>query len=61
MTERTGVSLMPMISELVINAPNQCVKLMTSGPEMPGKKYLLPPEIPTTSWGKTGPQTMSQS
>src|SRR5690625_7983093 len=28
---------------------------MTSCTEQPGKKYLLPPEKPTTSWGKTGP------
>ena len=26
---------------------------------MPGKKYLLPPEKPATSCGKTGPRTRS--
>ena len=55
-TARTGVYPEPMISKLVMSAPSQCVKLMTSAPAMPGKKYLLPPEKPTTSCGKTGPQ-----
>ena len=36
----------PMISALVINAPSQCEKSMTSWPATPGKKYLLPPENP---------------
>ena len=30
---------------------------MTSWLEIPGKKYLLPPEKPTTSCGNTGPTT----
>ena len=47
----------PMISALVISAPSQCETLMTSWLEMPGKKYLLPPEKPTTSCGNTGPTT----
>ena len=28
---------------------------MSSWPDRPGKRYLLPPENPTTSWGSTGP------
>ena len=28
---------------------------MSSRPDTPGKRYLLPPEKPTTSWGNTGP------
>ena len=32
------------------------VKSMISGPAMPGKRYLFPPEKPTTSCGKTGHQ-----
>ena len=56
-TWRTGVSLVPIISYEVISAPSQWVKLMMSAPAMPGKKYLLPPEKPTTSCGNTGPQT----
>ena len=35
-----------------MTAPSQWEKLMTSVPPMPGKKYLLPPEKPTTSCGK---------
>jgi hypothetical protein len=55
---RTGVvPRVPMISALVISAPSQCDRLMTSWLETPGKKYLLPPENPTTSWGNTGPTT----
>ena len=38
-----------------MSAPSQWVKLITSGPLTPGKKYLLPPEKPATSCGKTGP------
>ena len=45
----------PMISALVISAPSQCERSMSSRPETPGKRYLLPPEKPTTSCGKTGP------
>ena len=45
----------PMISALVISAPSQCETSMTSWPDTPGKKYLLPPEKPTTSCGNTGP------
>ena len=57
-TARTGVYPEPMIRLLVIKAPDQWVKLIISAPAMPGKKYLFPPEKPTTSWGKTGPQMM---
>src|SRR5664279_1076470 len=59
---RTGViPRVPMMSALVINAPSQCEKSMTSGPATPGKKYLLPPENPTTSCGNTGPTTSDTS
>src|SRR5829696_7218345 len=52
---RTGVTpRVPIICALVINAPTQCERLINSGPDTPGKKYLLPPENPTTSW-KDGP------
>ena len=48
---RTGVvPRVPMISALVIKAPSQCDKSMNSRPDTPGKRYLLPPEKPTTSW-----------
>ena len=36
----------PMISALVISAPSQCERSMSSWPETPGKRYLLPPEKP---------------
>src|SRR2546425_1703917 len=39
-TRRTGVSLTPMVRMLVTSAPNQCVKLIMSGPAIPGKRYL---------------------
>ena len=59
---RTGVMpRVPMMSALVISAPSQCEKSMTSGPATPGKKYLLPPEKPTTSCGNTGPTTSDTS
>ena len=59
---RTGVTpRVPIISALVIKAPTQCDRLINSGPETPGKKYLLPPEKPTTSCGKTGPTTIATS
>ena len=59
MTRRTGVYLLPITFQLVITAPSQWEKLITSGPATPGKKYLLPPEKPTTSCGKVGPQMMT--
>ena len=53
---RTGVMpRVPMICALVISAPSQCERSISSRPETPGKRYLLPPENPTTSCGKTGP------
>ena len=55
MTFLTAVHLCPMIFGLVMMAASQWKKLRTSGPLTPGKRYLLPPEKPTTSWGKTGP------
>ncbi len=56
MSWRTGVMpRVPMIRLAVISAPTQWEMSMTSCTEQPGKKYLLPPEKPTTSWGKTGP------
>src|SRR5215831_6602980 len=33
----------------------------TSGPLTPGNRYLLPPENPTTSWGKTGPSSPNRN
>ena len=54
-TLRTGVHLWPMIFGVVITAPSQWKKFSTCGPATPGKRYLLPPEKPTTSCGKTGP------
>ena len=55
MSARTGViPRVPMISALVISAPSQCDRSMSSRPETPGKRYLLPPEKPTTSCGNTG-------
>ena len=59
MTARTGVYPDPMISRLVSRAPSQCVKSMMSCPAIPGQKYLVPPENPTTSCGNTGPQITS--
>ena len=44
-----------MISTLLMSAPSQCETLMTSFTATPGKRYLLPPEKPTTSCGTTGP------
>src|SRR5688572_12110427 len=48
---RTGVTpRVPIISALVIKAPTQCERLINSGPETPGKKYLLPPEADDLVW-----------
>lgn len=59
---RTGVMpRVPIISALVIRAPTQCETSIISWPDTPGKKYLLPPEKPTTSCGKTGPMTIATS
>ena len=59
---RTGVMpRVPMMSALVISAPSQCERSMISWPATPGKKYLLPPEKPTTSCGNTGPTTSATS
>src|SRR5690625_5406677 len=58
---RTGVMpRVPMMRLAVISAPTQWEMSMTSCTEQPGKKYLLPPEKPTTSWGKTGPTMRSE-
>ena len=47
MSARTGViPRVPMIFALVISAPSQCDRSMSSRPETPGKRYLLPPEKP---------------
>ena len=54
-------AVVPMISADVIRAPSQCEMSMMSWPATPGKKYLLPPEIPTTSCGSTGPTTRAMS
>ena len=62
MSARTGViPRVPMISALVISAPSQCERSISSGPETPGNRYLLPPEKPTTSCGKTGPTMIVRS
>ena len=58
---RTGVMPVPMISLLVMSAPTQWVMSMNSWEATPGMKYLVPPEMPTTSWGKTGPTTIATS
>src|SRR3954454_6168813 len=59
---RTGViPVVPMISAEVISAPSQCDTSMIFGPATPGKKYLLPPDMPTTSCGSTGPTTSAMS
>jgi hypothetical protein len=59
---RTGVTaVVPMISAEVISAPIQRETSMISWPATPGKKYLLPPEMPTTSCGRTGPTTSAMS
>src|ERR1051326_17335 len=57
-TLRTGVHLLPIIIGLVTTAPSQWKKFSIAGPPTPGKRYLLPPEKPTTSCGKTGPTMM---
>ncbi len=44
-----------------MSAPSQCVKWMISDAAMPGKRYFVPPEKPTTSCGKTGPQMSTWS
>ena len=51
----------PMMARLVINAPSQCVTSISSCPDSPGNRYLLPPENPTTSWGSTGPMMIVTS
>ena len=59
---RTGVTpRLPIMAALVIKAPTQWDRSISSGPETPGKKYLLPPEKPTTSCGNTGPTTIATS
>ena len=59
---RTGVTpRVPIIFALVIKAPTQCDRSISSWPDTPGKKYLLPPENPTTSCGNTGPTTIATS
>jgi hypothetical protein len=45
----------------VISAPSQCETSMIFLPPTPGKKYLLPPDMPTTSCGSTGPTTSATS
>ena len=60
-TRRTGVSFRPMMRAQVMTAPSQWKKWSSSPPETPGKRYLAPPENPTTSWGKTGPSTSTRS
>ena len=50
-----------MISAEVMSAPSQCDTSMIRWPPTPGKKYLLPPDIPTTSCGRTGPTTSAMS
>ena len=59
---RTGVTAgVPMMCELVMSAPTQWVREMKPSWATPGMKYLLPPDMPTTSWGRTGPMTIFTS
>ena len=58
---RTGVFFRPTMTGFVMSAPSQWNMLMISAPEMPGKRYLFPPENPTTSCGKVGPTIRSAS
>ena len=60
-TARTGVYLVPMIDGLVMSAPSQWNMSMISCPPIPGNRYLLPPEKPTTSCGKVGPTISRRS
>ena len=41
---RTGVSRTPIVRRTPASAPSQWVTLIMSPSEMPGKKYLVPPE-----------------
>src|SRR5665647_308699 len=60
MIARTGVTpVTPIIFSTPISAPTQWDRSMISWVAQPGMKYLLPPEMPTTSWGNTGPMTVS--
>ena len=53
---RTGVIPgVPIMVSMPMRAPTQCDRSMASWVLQPGMKYLLPPEKPTTSCGKTGP------
>ena len=62
MSARTGVTpVVPMISAEVMSAPSQWDTSMMRWPATPGKKYLLPPDMPTTSCGSTGPTTSAMS
>ena len=44
-----------------MRAPSQCDRSIISWPDTPGKRYLSPPENPTTSCGNTGPTTSVRS
>ena len=57
-TPNFTAGLVPMIIGFVTTAPSQWKKFKICGPPIPGNKYLLPPEKPTTSCGKTGPTIM---
>ena len=59
MMARIGVMpLVPITFSTPSSAPTQWLRSIASWVAQPGMKYLLPPEIPTTSCGKTGPITM---
>gem|GEM_PF-6160531 len=50
-----------MMQGFVMSAPSQWKKSRISCPASPGKRYLLPPEKPTTSCGNTGPMMIRWS
>ena len=54
-TARAGVERWPMVLRQVMTADSQWKKSRNSPPEMPGNRYLWPPEKPTISCGNTGP------
>ena len=59
---RTGVTpVVPIIVSMPMRAPTQWDKSMASWVLQPGMKYLLPPEMPMTSCGNTGPMTRLMS
>ena len=60
---RLGPQAIAMAARSTVTQYVQVVKLKAGGsfPAMPGKRYLFPPENPTTSCGKTGPTIRTRS